>query len=138
MNESEFKMPKVSIGTQVFWYDHGHEDANPNIATVTRVWDRRVELVFLTSRKIVVCPHMTDPSLEINEHHRDEGAWAHTHVTIEREREISELKQQIQTLRADVAMLKGKLDKTAAHRERMARVRAARKPKPAAAEPAGV
>lgn len=121
-----FKMPRVTIGTQVLWYENGLSNANPSVLMVSRVFDRRIEGRFLSGHRMVVCPHLSDPTLEINEHHREEGAWDWTdHYKLELS-ERAALKQQIHTLTLAVADLRTRIDNRSANKERMAKVRAAR------------
>ena len=77
--EMLFQMPSVNIGLPVVWYSSGQR--NPKESTVgfvRAISNRNIRIFLATGETKDSVPHIDDPRLQRNEHHREFGAWDFT------------------------------------------------------------
>ena len=95
----EFVMPKVELGTAVFFYPN-HNLTHPHLAWIVNIGKTGKNVVLRTAERMVYdsVKHVDDPRLDWNVDHRESGSWDFTdeHKRLERERE--DLKARVAAL----------------------------------------
>ena len=73
-------MPKVAAGTAVIFYPTGRRDSHVTVAFLVRTsrTGRNVMLKTVDGLVYDAVRHVSDPKLEINSDHRENGAWDFT------------------------------------------------------------
>src|SRR5688572_8889207 len=72
-----FEMPRPCMGQCVAWYPSGTR-LNSEIAFITRVSKKNVELQRASGTYMTAVRHIDDPKLQLNEDQRESGAWDFT------------------------------------------------------------
>ena len=95
-----FEMPKVKVGTAVIFYPTGRSDSRLTVAFMVRVsrTGRNVMLKTVDGLVYDAVRHVTDPKLDINSDHRENGAWDFTEEYKRLEENHQEILNRIERL----------------------------------------
>jgi len=95
-----FEMPKVKAGTAVLFYPTGRADSHLTVAFLVRTsrTGRNVMLKTVDGHVYDAVRHVTDPKLDINSDHRENGAWDFTDEHKQTRKECAEILSRIERL----------------------------------------